>query len=240
MKGKIKRFLGALAWLISTWAIQWIVAVSMIIIISIKYIRKENVDNLALRIKDITLGMTNYILIIYAILTVLICFIVYTVRKKNFIRELQIFKINKINIIMCVCLGVAGLVVNDGVMTLIRNAGLFKENFETTERMLSPLGNGSMFIIILSVGIMVPIAEEVIFRGAIFNTLSKNFSIGWTIIIQGVLFGVFHQNLIQGCYAAVLGIIFGYVVYKTKSLWSTIIIHIVNNTVSTLSGNIEL
>ncbi|WP_322545678.1 CPBP family intramembrane glutamic endopeptidase, partial [Clostridium perfringens] len=87
---------------------------------------------------------------------------------------------------------------------------------------------------ILTVGIVAPFAEEFLFRGVVYKTLSKNISLKWTIVIQGILFGIYHGNLIQGIYAAFLGIIFGFVTYKTKSLIPAIIMHMVNNTIAVI------
>ena len=63
---------------------------------------------------------------------------------------------------------------------------------------MSFIGESNIFLTILVVGIVAPFAEELLFRGIIYKTLSKSMSIPAVIIIQGVLFGVYHMNLVQG------------------------------------------
>jgi membrane protease YdiL (CAAX protease family) len=82
---------------------------------------------------------------------------------------------------------------------------------------------------ILLVGILTPIFEEVIFRGIIFDKLLKTGSKWFAIIMQGILFSISHISFVQGLYILPLGIITGYSVYKTKSVGTGIIIHIVFN-----------
>lgn len=50
-------------------------------------------------------------------------------------------------------------------------------------------------------------------------------------LIQAVLFGFYHMNLVQGIYAFVMGFVFGYAVLRLKSLWVSIIMHVVLNAV---------
>ncbi|MGN0026695.1 MAG: lysostaphin resistance A-like protein, partial [Clostridium sp.] len=184
---------------------------------------------------EFTVRLTNVFLLISSILTVLILFLIYKIRKKNCKEELQIKKTNSFNICFAIILGISCWLFNSGVLSLIDEAGLFTSQFDYMENMLAPLSSGSIIISIIAVGIVAPFAEEFLFRGVIYNTLSKKISIKWTIIIQAILFGVFHFNLVQGAYATLLGLVFGYITYKTKSLWPAIIVHMVNNLIATIA-----
>lgn len=186
-------------------------------------------------ILETTLSLTNIFLLVSSILTVSIIFLIYKVRKKNCSKELQIRKTKNFNIYFAIILGISCWLFNSGVLSLVEEAGLFSSQFEYTENILAPLSSGSIILSIITVGIIAPFTEEFLFRGVIFNTLSKKISIKWTIIIQAILFGVFHFNLVQGVYATLLGLVFGYITYKTKSLWPAVIIHMVNNTIATIA-----
>ncbi len=89
----------------------------------------------------------------------------------------------------------------------------------------------SFFIIAITPGI----CEEVMFRGVILNAYNK---LGYrkSIIITGVLFGLFHFTILNFVGPAILGIIFGIMVYKTNSLYSSIIAHTVNNGIALTIG----
>ena len=244
MKEKVKAFFAAIGYLFIALLSQLSVSIIGGIIISVFYVINE-MSNISGGVNPIssdldgllefTVSLTNVFLLISSILTVLILFLIYKIRKKNCKEELQIKKTNSFNICFAIILGISCWLFNSGVLSLIDEAGLFTSQFDYMENMLAPLCSGSIIISIIAVGIVAPFAEEFLFRGVIYNTLSKKISIKWTIIIQAILFGVFHFNLVQGAYATLLGLVFGYITYKTKSLWPAIIVHMVNNLIATIA-----
>lgn len=99
--------------------------------------------------------------------------------------------------------------------------------------LISQLISGTALpLAIVSVGIIGPIVEEVIFRGLIFYYFQKRYSVKTAIIIQAILFGVIHLNLAQASYAMIIGIFLGFAYVYTQSIWVPIIIHVVNNIVA--------
>lgn len=244
MKEKVKAFFASIGYLLTALIIQLVVSVAGGLIIGVYYVISQmgQINDGAYPINqdldsmiELTLSLTNIFLLISSILTVLTLFLIYKIRKKNCVEELQIKKTQSFNIWFAIILGISCWLFNSGVLSLIDEAGLFSNQFEYMENILAPLSSGSIIISIITVGIIAPFTEEFLFRGVIYNTLSKKMSIRWTIIIQAILFGVFHFNLVQGAYATLLGLVFGYITYKTKSLWPAIIIHMVNNLIATIA-----
>lgn len=74
-----------------------------------------------------------------------------------------------------------------------------------------------------------PVVEEFIFRGFMFERLSKVFSPRMTVLLTAIAFGVIHMNLIQSSYAFVAGLLFGYYRAKYEDLWGCILFHIFGN-----------
>ncbi|MCI1282297.1 MAG: CPBP family intramembrane metalloprotease [Prevotella sp.] len=96
--------------------------------------------------------------------------------------------------------------------------------------MKSPLGY-------LAVGIFVPIAEEMVFRGAILRCLLKFFDQRkhwWPIVISALLFALVHGNLLQGTHAFLVGLLIGWMYYRTDSIVPGIVFHWINNSVAFL------
>jgi len=89
----------------------------------------------------------------------------------------------------------------------------------------------SFIVIALTPGI----CEEVMFRGMIMRTYEV-YGRKKAIILSAVLFGLFHFNLQNLLGPIFLGLMFGVLVSKTKSLLSSIVGHIVNNTVALTIG----
>ena len=93
----------------------------------------------------------------------------------------------------------------------------------------------------VAVGILAPLAEEVVFRGAILRTLlgimsKKNHWVA--ILISAAIFGVVHANLAQFVNALLMGLLLGWMYYRTGSLVPGILLHWINNTMAYVLTNI--
>lgn len=86
-----------------------------------------------------------------------------------------------------------------------------------------------------TISLLAPLLEEVMFRGAIEGYMLRNLRSPWlAIVVSALIFGVFHMNPVQIVYATLLGIVFGWMYYRTGSLMSVIVGHVLNNTIATL------
>lgn len=84
---------------------------------------------------------------------------------------------------------------------------------------------------IISVCIFAPIMEEVIFRGFFLNRMAYKWGIKPAIIVSSLIFGFGHIDVIG---AFLFGVIMCLLYIKTKSLWTAIIVHALNNTIVTI------
>lgn len=99
--------------------------------------------------------------------------------------------------------------------------------------MFSGLGKNIFgFLVICLVG---PIAEEFVFRGGIEGYLLKrgrNPRIA--IFVSALIFGLIHGNPAQILFAFLIGLLLGWLYYRSGSLLLVILIHVANNTLSTV------
>lgn len=86
----------------------------------------------------------------------------------------------------------------------------------------------SIFVIIL-ICLISPISEEILYRGAIFSYLRKNYSLKFSIFTQALIFSIFHFDIIQSMYTFILGIILGVIYRYTNSLIGVILMHMLFN-----------
>lgn len=88
--------------------------------------------------------------------------------------------------------------------------------------------------------------EEIIFRGFLFQAISKD-NVKQAIVISSITFGLGHivnllngsntpETLMQICYAVAIGFLFTIIFYKGKSLWPCIITHGVLNSLSVFAN----
>lgn len=85
-------------------------------------------------------------------------------------------------------------------------------------------------------GLIAPIAEEIVFRGLVFNRMRRYYPTVTAIIVSGVLFGVWHGNLVQGVYGGCMGILMAYAYERMQSFLIPCLFHATANlTVYTLT-----
>ena len=88
---------------------------------------------------------------------------------------------------------------------------------------------------IISITIMAPLVEEMLFRGAIQGyMLRKGMKPLHAILIASAIFGIIHMNPIQIPFAFAIGMIFGWLYYRTGSVVPGIIGHFINNSIACL------
>ena len=84
------------------------------------------------------------------------------------------------------------------------------------------------FALLVMVG--APIAEEIAFRGQLFNALRKKGVSTWlTIVITAVAFSAFHLEPVRFFLLLPIGLVYGWVRWKTGSLGAAMVAHGVHN-----------
>mgnify|MGYP001232349778 CR=1 FL=1 len=96
-----------------------------------------------------------------------------------------------------------------------------------------PLTNDAWVLVLygITIAIIPPIVEELLFRGMILQSLRK-YGDGFAVVASAMLFGLYHGNFVQIVFAFIAGLVMAHVVVRTGSLWTSILIHFINNGVS--------
>ena len=89
-------------------------------------------------------------------------------------------------------------------------------------------GGGVLFELLASC-IVVPVAEELLFRGILLKRCSYLVGENWGVVFSAVLFGIIHVNLVQFIYATLLGLLLAVLVQKTKRIWTAVLGHVAVN-----------
>lgn len=85
-----------------------------------------------------------------------------------------------------------------------------------------------------------PILEELLCRGVLFEVLNRRWNVKVSILVSALFFGLLHFSPANAIVAVVAGLIFGVLYVRTSSLYVTIIIHAVNNTLAFLLINMGM
>ncbi|PEC21572.1 CPBP family intramembrane glutamic endopeptidase [Bacillus cereus] len=95
-----------------------------------------------------------------------------------------------------------------------------------------------IIIYVLSVVIITPVKEEILFRGILYRFLEKKYNFLVGIIISSFIFGILHGGLLIT--ATIMGIVFAMLYKKTQSIIPSIILHIVWNLLVSISMIVSL
>ena len=86
----------------------------------------------------------------------------------------------------------------------------------------------------LVIGLLAPLSEEIVMRGAILKELLKSEKLGvWTAItISAVLFALIHMNPVQMPHAFLIGLLLGWMYWRTGSILPGVAYHWANNSIA--------
>ncbi len=166
---------------------------------------------------------TNMLLIVASLIALGIFWVAYKARRKTMSSALGIKKLEMGEIPGSLFTGVFFSLFLFALISLTNIHRLFPSHGEVMESIVPAEGN--FLLIFLSVAIVVPLFEEVMHRGIIYQQLKKGLSVPVAIIFQALIFGVFHFNWLQGIYAFIGGIVLALLYEYTQSLWAPILMH---------------
>jgi membrane protease YdiL (CAAX protease family) len=84
------------------------------------------------------------------------------------------------------------------------------------------------------IGIMVPIAEEILFRGVIQTYLVRRIGAVAGIILSSLWFALLHIDVALFAPLFVIGLGLGFVRHRYQSIWGAVVLHAVNNMMGVL------
>lgn len=90
-------------------------------------------------------------------------------------------------------------------------------------------------LLVLVIAVMPAIGEELLFRGLVFGSMRHKYKVGWAIFFSALLFGAYHTNLVKLIPTGLLGACFAYIVYKSGSIFISMLLHFTNNFLSVIA-----
>ena len=97
---------------------------------------------------------------------------------------------------------------------------------------LKPSGGPAIVLTFLGLCILVPLAEEIVFRGLVQRVFTRNMGGALAIFLAGAFFGVIHLQPQMLLSMIAFGVFLGYLFYATSNLTYPILAHCAFNTVS--------
>lgn len=145
--------------------------------------------------------------------------------------ELKPEKINRKSILLGICCVAGGAVLNVLWSTVLNGFHVQKVfSNQTQEQLLS----SAVCLQVLGLGVLVPVAEELIFRALIYCRLRRGFGAALAVFFSALLFAVYHGNPIQMLYAFPMAVILALLFEKSRSVIFPILFHMGANLITVL------
>lgn len=184
---------------------------------------------------------TVLILLISNLLTILIVTAVMHLRRRDPLREMELYPVNPFRFPVFALFGAAA---NTFVSITLSYIPLPEEIIaEHNAQTMNLYGDYPVFVQMLSVAVIAGLTEELVFRGLVISRLRKGMGTAAAVIVSALIFGFAHGSVLASGYAALLGLLLGALYARYRSVLPGIIFHIFFNLTSFLlpeEGNVLL
>ncbi|MBL0139125.1 MAG: CPBP family intramembrane metalloprotease [Bacteroidetes bacterium] len=161
-------------------------------------------------------------------MTVIIIVALMIMRKRNKDNyKLKFKRVSFLNLSILAIMGMSVLIITKALTIYIP---ITHKTAEYYHKLYEP-----NFLNLVRAVIIVPITEEIFFRGIILQGLLKNYKPTVAIFLSAIIFGLVHMNPGAMITATVGGLLTGWIYWKTNSLLPCIMLHFLNNMMAYLS-----
>ena len=125
-----------------------------------------------------------------------------------------------------VILGISGCIAATCLMAMVQLA-FYDEQYQQAAQITYSAG---FLVQIIGLGIVIPIAEELMFRGILYKRFRERQGFWYSALWSALLFSFIHSNTTQMIYAFLLGVLLSYLYEKFGSFRAPVVLHILLNT----------
>lgn len=122
--------------------------------------------------------------------------------------------------------GISGTAAATCLMSMVQIA-FYDETYSRTSQIAYA---ASFPVQVLALGIIIPVAEELMFRGILFKRFRERQQFWYSAGCSSIFFALMHTNGTQMIYSFLLGLMLAYLVEKSGSLKASFLLHFVMNT----------
>ncbi|MBR3396265.1 MAG: CPBP family intramembrane metalloprotease [Lachnospiraceae bacterium] len=116
------------------------------------------------------------------------------------------------------------------VLNLVIAVSGLMERFPTyAEQSQLSFAGQPAWLLIITVVIIGPIAEELVFRGLTYSRIKHYLGVPAAVILSSLIFGIYHANIVQFIYASLIGILLSLYYEKSGSLHACVLAHMAMN-----------
>lgn len=130
-----------------------------------------------------------------------------------------------------VLMGVLGVTSVVGLNLLFELTGVINKS-ASYQAVVEDQYAASFLVGILCYGLITPVAEEILFRGIIYNYMKRFLNVKTALIFSAAIFGLYHLNTVQMLYAFIMGCFIAYAYEYFGSFIAPVCMHIAANVIA--------
>ncbi len=131
----------------------------------------------------------------------------------------------------CVCIGCVSCFLFNNLIAISGLQQVFTGYQDNLVRIYEP----PLWQQIALAGVLIPAAEELVFRGMIFGTLRPRFSFPAAMIVSASIFGLYHGSVVQGVYGFCMGLVLAESYEHRGGFWAALTVHAAANLTAVLA-----
>ena len=185
----------------------------------------QYMDEIMQPVLDATMPLT----LVSGLLTIGVVCLIFVCRKKKLTEALCLRKISAGTGVSVAMMGFGFNLLLGMLFMLLPEAWIdsYSEAATTTFA-------GDFWVVAITVAIMAPLVEEIVFRGRIYTRLKQGMPLVAAVIITSLWFGAMHGHPLWVAYASLLGFIMIWIFERTKSLIASMLFHFGYNLVAVI------
>lgn len=91
-------------------------------------------------------------------------------------------------------------------------------------------------LMVIAVCVLAPLFEELVFRGFLWDALDRTLPTWIVWLVTSVIFAAYHLDPVQGTAVLFTGLVLGWIRWRTGSIWTAVLAHMVNNSLATVAA----
>ncbi|MFP4547002.1 MAG: CPBP family intramembrane glutamic endopeptidase [Fidelibacterota bacterium] len=167
--------------------------------------------------------------------------LIWAIKKKQSLKTVFRFNSVKLNyFIFAILAGIGLVIVSDELERLIGMFVTIPDQFAQLDKLLTISNWPSALLIISSIALIGPMAEEMVFRGFLQQSLEENMKdVTQAVIYTALAFTLVHFNIYWALNIFIIGFFLSFIGWKTNSIWPTFTIHLINNSLALVFVHFE-
>lgn len=200
------------------------------------FVKALQYSNAGMNLEELSIensGIQGVFLLISSLLTLLILFIISKAKKSSLPKEADIKKASVKETLLTATGAIGGMFFMNFILYYLPIPESLINDLNSG---VSSLSTYPVWLAFLVNALLVPIVEEVVFRGFIFNRLNKAMPSFVAALISSAIFGMAHGGIVWGIWAFAMAMIICLVRIKSGSIVPGIIFHMIINTFSVVDA----